>query len=119
MALAAPVLAFSAVSVSSTTAYSSVIIPAMNIWKASVQAVTSGSNPTGALKVQFSNDNPASGLSSDVSHWSDLGSATVSTTSNGVYKIDAFDVCAMWIKLVYTNASNSGAITAHVKTLGY
>jgi hypothetical protein len=107
----------SAVSVTGTNAYNSDPIKAESILQFSVQAVTSGSNPNGALKVQFSNDDQTSATSP--TNWSDVTSATVSTTNNGVYAIQKIECCAMWLRLVYTNASGSGAITATIKTNGY
>ena len=102
-----------AVSVSSTNAYSSDPIQADQIFSVSCQAVTSGSNPNGALKLQFSNDSLT--LAGGPTNWSDVTSATVSTTNNGVYAIQKADICANWIKFVYTNASGSGVITARFK----
>lgn len=121
MARTAPILAFNAKAVTGTNAYSSVIIPAAHIFCVSIQAVTSGSNPNGALKMQFSNDNPTAGI--DPTNWSDVVDATVSTTSNGVYSIQPnhsqkIEICANFIKLVYTNASGSGVISAHVEIFG-
>lgn len=110
-------LVLDAVSVSSTTAYSSNWIDASSMYQASVQAITSGSNPNGAMKLEFSNDNPTNGQGP--SHASDITSATVSTTNNGVYAIQKTDICAMWIRVTYTNASGSGVISARIKTNGY
>lgn len=102
-----------AVSVSNTTAYPSAAIQADQIFSVSAQAVTTGSNPNGALKLQFSNDSLT--LAGGPTNWSDVTNATVSTTNNGVYAIQKADICAMWIRFVYTNASGSGAITARFK----
>lgn len=104
---------FSAVAVSETNAYNSEAIDASSMYSVSAQAVTAGSNPNGAMKLQFSNDTQSP------SSWSDVTNATVSTTNNGVYAIQKADICAMWIRFVYTNASGSGTITAAFKANGY
>lgn len=109
-------LALSSVPVSGTDVYASDWIDASSMFEASVQAVTSGSNPTGALKLQFSNDNQSSGSPTNIS---DITSATVSTTTNGVYAIHRTSICAQWIRLLYTNASGSGIISARLKSNGY
>jgi hypothetical protein len=109
-------LILDAVSVSSTTAYVSEAIPSDQMFQASAQIVTSGSNPNGAFKAQMSDDNPTQG---DPQNWSDITSATVSTTNNGVYAIQKFDVCAQYIRFVYTNASGSGVVSARFKGNAY
>lgn len=121
MAKTAPIVALSAVAVSSTTAYPSAAIPAQNILHISVQAVTAGSNPNGTLKVQFSNDNPAAGVAP--SHWTDIPTMTVATTANGVYAITTatsqkFEICGNFIRAVYTNASGSGTISVNIEIFG-
>lgn len=108
-------LAFSAVAVESTDVINSDWIDASSMFQVSVQVVTAGSNPTGALKLQFSDDNPTHG---DPSNASDVTSATVSTTTNGVYAIQKTEICAMWVRLVYTNSSGSGTVTARLKSNG-
>lgn len=109
----------SAVAVTGTTAYPTEAIPADQMFQASAQAVTTGNNPNGALKAQFSLDNPTNGAPPSPSSWSDITSATVSTTNNGVYAVQKFDVCAMFIRFVYTNASGDGAITVRFKGNAY
>lgn len=106
---------FDAVAVSGTDVYNSEAIPADQLFEATCQAVTTGSNPNGALKAQFSNDNPTTGA--PVS-WSDITSATVSTTNNGTYAVQKFTFAAMFIRFVFTNASGSGVLTARFKGNG-
>jgi hypothetical protein len=109
-------LVFDAVAVSGTDAFTTSWIPAESMYQFSIQAVTTGSNPNGTLKAQFSNDNPTSGSPSNAT---DITSATVSTTNNGVYAIQKTDICAQWLRFVYTNASGSGVLSARIKTNGY
>lgn len=108
-------LAFNAVAVSGTTVYTSDPIPAESMFECSVQAVTSGSNPNAALKLQFSDDLPTYG---NPVNWSDVTSATVSLTNNGVYAIQRTAVCAQWLQIVFTMASGSGVLTARLKSNG-
>jgi len=109
-------LVFNATSVSGTTAYTSDPIPAESMFQFTVQVVTAGSNPNGTLKVQMSNDLPGTNVPTN---FSDITSATVSTTNNGVYAIQKIDCCAQWLQVVYTNASGSGTVTARLKSNGY
>ena len=82
----------------------------------SVQAFST-STAAGTLKVQFSNDKVNSvGL---VTHWSDVTSATASIAAAATVAIQKFDICAQWIRLVYTSSSGSGALTASIKTIGF
>lgn len=103
--------------VATTEVVSSEWVPASSVFNVSAQIVTTGSNPNGAFKLQFSNDDPSTGLAP--SNASDVTSATVSTTTSGVYAIQKTEICAMWIRFVYTNASGSGFIAARFKTNGY
>lgn len=113
-------LVLNAVAVSDTNAYPSQWIPASQIAWASVQAITSGSNPNGTLKIQFSNDNPTVGDPQALTtlNVSDVTNATVSTTNNGVYAVQKAEICANWIRVIYTNASGSGVISARLQTTG-
>lgn len=90
---------------------------ASSMFSMSVQSVSTVDS-TGTLKVQFSNDQvPTVNLAT---HWIDVTSATVSVTAASTVAIQKFDICAMWIRLVYTKSGGStGALTATVKTLGY
>ena len=108
-------LLFNGTAVTGTTAYTSDAIPAESMVYVSGQVVTAGSNPNGAFKLQFSNDYPLAG---SPTNWSDVTGATVSTTSNGVYAIQAVVVCAQFVRFVYTNASGSGTISARYKASG-
>jgi hypothetical protein len=87
---------------------------------ASVQVVIAGgTSPTGALKVQFSNDpGGPQNTTQPPTHWSDVPSATVSATDNGVYAIPKFDVAYNWLKLVWTFTSGTGTLSANMKTTG-
>lgn len=97
----------------------SAAIDASNLFACSLQVVTTGTSPTGTVKFQFSNDVPVGPPASFTpTNWSDIPSATVSTTTAGVYVIPKTDLCYGYIRVVYTFASGSGTITANVKVLG-
>lgn len=80
----------------------------------SVHVVATGAgSPTGAVKVQVSNDK------SNPTNWVDLATVTVSTTTAGNYLIPKFELAYQWIRVVYTKTSGTGNITAIYKSCGF
>lgn len=78
----------------------------------SVHAVVTGT-AVGTLKLQCSNDpNPPS-------NWSDVPSASVSITGAGAFLIPKQDVSYQWVRVVFTNSSGTGTITARLKSIGF
>jgi hypothetical protein len=65
---------FSSTAVTGTNVYTSGWLDASSMLQCSVQAVTTGTNPTGTLKLQFSNDSPTTGSPVNAS---DVTGATV------------------------------------------
>ena len=90
------------------------------LWRVSVQAVFTGSSPTGTLQLQRSND-----FSDSVSNpnsftpinWSNIGSS-VSVSGTGAYLIPETEICYEYVQLLWTASSGAGTITARFKALG-
>lgn len=105
--------------VSGTTVYNGDPMQCQQMMSASVQVVMTGATVTGTAKLQFSNDPHT--LNEPV-NWSDVPGAANSISINGatalLYAIAAQDVCYNWLRVTYTNATNSGTITASIKGNG-
>jgi hypothetical protein len=74
----------------------------------SIQAVFTGSSPTGDFKLQGSNDVTMTAAS--VTNWSDLGTAQ-SVTASGDILFEVEKKCK-WVRLVYTRTSGTGTCNA-------
>jgi hypothetical protein len=86
----------------------------------SVQVVAVGAGtPTGALKIQASNDAGSALSGASPTNWTDITSQTVSVAGAGTYLIPKVDLCYQWIRVVYTKASGTGTITANFKGIGF
>lgn len=100
---------------------SSSAINASQTFKASLQAVTTGT-VVGTIKIQGSNDVPPSGvqyMGFTPTNWSDLGTATNITTGGGTWLVAQQDICYMWLRAVFTFTSGTGTLVVNIKTLGY
>lgn len=93
------------------------VIDASQLFKGSAQAVVTGT-AAGTLKVQVSNDNyiPAK---APPTHWNDLSGSSVAIAGAGNYLIPQVDLCYQWLRLVFTNTSGTGTITANFKGNGF
>jgi len=90
----------------------------------SAQAVVTGSNPTGTLNLQMSND-PPKGLSVDSSgkpipvNWSNIPSATVTITGNGPFLIPNTVLSYRWVRAFFVHGNGaSGNIVVNMETTG-
>jgi len=93
-------------------------VPALNLFKASVQMVCTGA-AAGTLVLQASNDDLTTlpGSAQVPTNWTNIPSATVSISGAGTYLIPATDICYQYIRASYTN-SGSGTIAVVIKALG-
>lgn len=112
------ILALDAVAVSSTTAYPSAAIECQQLLAVSAHCVST-STATGAFKLQASNDPKTNLATNNVpTNWFDIPSATTNVTAASSTGIPKTELCYEWIRVVYTNATNSGAVTIRLKFLG-
>jgi hypothetical protein len=100
------------------TTRNSAAIDASNMLQVSAQCIATGS-PTGAVKIQVSNDSPIGmpGLSSSVwtpPNWTDLAGATIAVTSAASFLLPKTDICYQFIRFVYTG-SGTGTVTVNIK----
>lgn len=110
----------SAVAVTGTTAYVSNAIDAGLIASASVQIVST-STATGTAKLQMSNDQyPAGNIAGFVpTNWTDIASSTASVAGAGAALIPRVDCAYRWLRIVYTNATNTGTVSAQFNGIGF
>lgn len=104
--------------VSTALTQNSAAIDVANMFQVSVQCIATGT-PTGAVKIQVSNDSPIGnkGFSSSVwtpVNWTDLPAATVAIKSATTFLIPKTDICYSFIRLVYTG-SGAGTVTVQIK----
>ena len=85
-------------------------IDILKMEQCSIQAVWSGSSPTGAFKIQASNDIVSSAAS--VSTWSDLSDSSYSITADGDFMWALSPASYRFIRLVYTRTSGTGTLNA-------
>jgi hypothetical protein len=83
----------------------------------SIQAVWSGSSPTGTFKLQVSNDYvPVSQTNSDpanaVTSWTDYTASSYAITANGDYMWNVTVAGYCWVRLKYTFTSGTGTLNA-------
>lgn len=107
----------------------SAAIDASNMLQISAQCIATGS-PTGAVKIQVSNDSPIGlkGFSSSVwtpINWTDIpydSRAPIGTPPSveipeaGSFLIAKLDICYQFIRIVYTG-SGTGTITVRIKAI--
>jgi len=81
-------------------------VPATQILSVSAQAVV-GSGALGTLKLQFSNDKPnqSGGPVAGPTNWSDVTSASIAVSGAGLFAIQKTEVCAQYLRLVYTSTA--------------
>jgi hypothetical protein len=95
-----------------------IAVDCSNVIQASVHVVATGT-PTGAVKIQVSNDSPI-GLAGQngspwvPTNWVDLASVTIPVTAAGSFLIPKFDVCYQFIRAVYTG-TGTGTAVANLK----
>ena len=92
---------------------------AQNLIYASLQGVVTGAS-TGAIKLQFSNDivDPVLGVPT-ITNWSDIPNANATLSTSGVFSIPVTQICAGWIRVVYSkNNGSAGTISANIKVQG-
>lgn len=80
---------------------------------ASFQAVFTDGTSAGTLKVQVSND------ISNPSAWSDFPSGSVAVTAGGTVFLPIKDLCAAFMRLVWTRTAGAGTVTSKLKSVGY
>jgi hypothetical protein len=78
--------------------------------------ITATGGAAGTLKFQASNDEFWPNNNVPI-NWSDIPSASVSVTGDGVFLIPKIDLCYQWVRLVYTN-TGTGTISVVFKALG-
>lgn len=88
-----------------------------------VQAVWTGSSPTGTFKLQISNDmvndymgssNPAA----NVTNWTDYSGSSQAITASGDFAWIVSDSNYKWVRLVYTRTSGTGTLNAILTAKG-
>lgn len=90
-----------------TTSPVSASTDASQLLSASVQAVVTGTSPTGTLKLQCSNDG---------TNWTDLATQAVSAT--GTVLIGKTDLCFSTIRVIFAFTSGTGTVTVNLHTFG-
>lgn len=106
----------SAVAVSGTTAYTTAAVDVEFLDNIAFQ-VNGTSTATGAAQVQVSVDysQDSQGNVLVAGNWVNLGSSTsIDFGATGSYYIAVNQLAAPYIRLVYTNATNSGTLTSYV-----
>lgn len=99
-------------------------IDAGNIYSASVQGVSTGSATTGTLKLQGSNDMPASGAPYPTNgftptNWTDIASATVNFSGATTGLVPVTNICHQFLRVVFTpTAAGVQAITCLADAAG-
>lgn len=89
------------------------------IYGYAVQAIYTGS-PVGTLKLQASCDTPpnqsqvSNGGPDTVTNWTDITNATQAVTSAGNFIFNVNGAFYNYVRLVYTNTSGTGALTAQI-----
>lgn len=98
----------------------SVVMDIHNLSSLTLQAtIAGGTSPTGTCKVQVSNDPPESPLAPFTpSNWFDLANATAAFTDNATKGSASISVSSYWARVVWTNTSGSGALTAIIHAIG-
>lgn len=107
----------SAVAVSGNTAYPGNAMQTNQMVSASAQIITTGTL-TGTAQLQFSNDEYVAG---NPTNWTNVPGAsnTVAISGAGTYAIPVQDVSYMNLRVQYTNATNTGTVTANIKGNGF
>lgn len=97
-----------------------VLMDIHNLSSLTLQAtIAGGSSPTGTCKVQVSNDAPPSPLTPFTpTNWFDLANATTAFTDNATKGSASISVSAYWARVVWTNTSGSGTLTAIIHAIG-
>lgn len=111
---------FVAKAVSSTTTYHGDPMRCDQMVSASVQIIMTGSSVTGSATFEFSNDPFTEG---NPTNWVKIPGTENTVAIDGstalVYGIPAQDISYNWIRVSYTNATNSGTITAQIKGVAF
>lgn len=97
----------------------SVAVPASQKFYVSAQVVVAGSS-TGALKLQFSNDTPNPVVTGWApTHWIDITSASSTVSTAGTTGIQKTEICAAWIRAVWThNNGSAGTVSVNLQLQG-
>jgi hypothetical protein len=112
----------SASSMTGTSTVTSSPIPIDQLWGFAIQAVWTGT-PTGTLKLQASCDpiTPAnaSGSTPVVTNWTDVADSSSSIAgAAGSYLWNVSSASYNFVRLVYTNASSTGSLSAKATLKG-
>ena len=84
---------------------------------------SAASNASGTLALQGSNYIPIGGNANfpppviPATFWATL--ASVPTAGNGTFALPATEICARWIRVVYTPAAGNGNLDANAHILGW
>lgn len=87
----------------------------------SVQAVVTGGDAAGTIKLQFSNDvtDPVMPAGAVPTNWTDITSASVAVSGAAVYGIMKTELCYQFIRAVYVRTSGTSVIAVRIKGLGF
>ena len=72
----------------------------------SIQAIITGSSPTGTFKLQVSND------TGQVANWMDLAGSSQAITTTGNIGWSISPMLYDWVRIVYTRTSGTGNVSA-------
>lgn len=94
-------------------------IPAGQQFCFSAQIVVGGGT-TGTLKVQYSNDVPNPVVTGWApTNWVDITGANSTVSGNGVTGIQKTEICAAWIRPVWThNNGTTGSVVVNIQVMG-
>lgn len=80
-----------------------------------IQAVFSGSSPTGTFKLQASCDHPKPDTTSQApTNWTDVSGSSQAVSANGNVLWDVSLPGYSWVRVVYTRSSGTGSCNIRV-----
>lgn len=105
----------SAVAVSSTTSYNSAAVDVQQLDNAAFQ-INGTSTATGSAKIQASIDynQDSQGNVTNTGNWVTISTTAIDFGATASYYIAVNQISAPFIRLQYTNATNSGTLTSYV-----
>jgi hypothetical protein len=98
-------------------------ILAVNLFAASVQVVTDGTDIEGTVVLQGSNDcrqDESQTTAFTPTNWADIADTSLSISANGVLISSKIDLCYEWIRVKFTSTepTATGSVIVRLKVLG-
>lgn len=100
-----------------TATVNSAAISTDQLWGVAIQAFWTGTSVTGTLKLQASCDSPMGQNVSEgtfvPTNWTDITSSSSSVSGPGNFMWNVSEIAYRYIRLTYTNATNTGSLSAN------